>query len=397
MFFVVNFAEGPPNADGTWKPAFDDHLSTALGGKPKFQIKPDDKLYDDLEKAGFSYPFHGNYCRQKGPWDKAFTKDVSKSDLEKNEIAVQSFVFSLESEEEKTIDEWCAILQDVILPVCRQEDAKRIRRGILKNVPQYADYGPENNLSSDLVDGKYPALDHGILDKGVGIFLEWTAKLADGLLDEENEIIPTVPNSPWLATVFQRHEELRDMFFTDFPERVGYAKTAMVNFGFPFNGTATKAQRTYCKERVDRIIKAFGALTEDDHPQTSGAKFANPLLRSLTTMLVSTVPGNVAKETMIEINSFRVNLHRCDFHLDKTVLANLDSIIAKYNYPFGVHPARGATGGKDPDDEQAFQDLISTNNTKDRRPVTPAEGTEPPPKKSKGNPKRTLNLEDGNV
>ena len=363
LFFVVNFAEGQPNPDGTWKPSFDDHLSTALSGKERYGIQPDKKLYQALDKAGFSYPFHGNLCRspEAGPDDYAVTKDVSSTKLNANEIPVQSFVFSLESNEEKSINDWCKILQDIIVPVCKKADDERIKSTALKNRPKYAPFHSEHNLGSELIDDKFRALDNGILDRNVKVYYHWTAKLVDNIVNENGDVTEPVSNSPWAATIYERHENLRSMFYTNW-EKTGYNKLAVVEFGFPLNGKENYAQRCYCSQRVEHIQKAFGALTEDDHPETSGSLFAVPLVKSMITLLGSTVPQNMDKRTFTRLQSFRSGLNSCEFDISVELLQQFDAAMQGYEFAGKVQYVgyKTETTALTSDEEQEHQGLIGS-------------------------------------
>jgi hypothetical protein len=96
--------------------------------------------------------------------------------LNQAEINVKAFVFVLNTVEEKSVDDWCKLLTDLIIPALQKQDSARMRAGILKNKPEYPPYIPGNNISVRLAADKYSPLDNAITDIDVSKYFEWIAK-----------------------------------------------------------------------------------------------------------------------------------------------------------------------------------------------------------------------------
>jgi hypothetical protein len=59
-------------------------------------------------------------------------------------------------------------------------------------------------------------------------------------------------------------------------------------------------------KRIDVLIAAFNALTDDDDNQNSSVTYAHALVSSLSTLLRTSVPANVGMVGYVRIRDWRV-------------------------------------------------------------------------------------------
>jgi hypothetical protein len=306
-------------------------LSTALIGKEKANKSPDNAFLTKLEEVGFLLPFHGTARRHPDGRNVTFKKPIKNSNSRLTEINVKSFVFSLESEDEtKTVDEWCKELTDVIVSALKKQDETRAGPP-LRYPPKYSGYVPVNNLSKKLRDGSYSSLDNAITDFDVTRLFEWTAKGIDGILMPDGSPQDTIPGSAWQLTIYERLENLRSGFFTNW-EETGFNFTPVRNYGFPLNG---KSNRPFVKDRVLLLTSAWKNLDDVEGSQNNKEKYAPFLVSSFATLLRTTIPDSMTMIEYIQVKEFRAScLVSSIVHSLLSQLADFDKEFAKYALAF---------------------------------------------------------------
>jgi hypothetical protein len=253
------------------------------------------------------------------------------------EINVKAFVFVLQSEEEKSVEDWCKVLTDVITPALQKQDTARMRAGILKNKPEYSPYVANNNISVRLSENEYSPLDNSITDIDVSKYVEWFAKCCDGLVELDNSPIDTIEGSPWQLTIYERHADLREGFYTNWEES-GFNTFPIVKYGFPFSEGTPKYTVT---KRIDVLIGAFGNLTADDDNQHSSVTYAHALVSSFSTLLRTSLPGSMGMIDYGRIREWRADMVNKPYVNDVAEqLGSFDSEFAKYRLAFGDAPLK---------------------------------------------------------
>jgi hypothetical protein len=235
-------------------------------------------------------------------------------------------MFPLNTEEEKSVNDWCKLLTDVITPALQKQDTARMRAGILKNKPEYSPYVASNNISVRLSENKYSPLDNAITDIDVSKYFEWIAKCTGGHIREDGTPVDTIEGGAWQLTIYERYEKLRDGYYTEW-EETGFNTFPIVTYGFPFS---QRTPMNTVAKRIDLLIAAFNALTDDDG-QNSSVTFAHALVSSFATLLRTSVPANVGMIGYVRIKEWRVAMD------GKTYVNNVaeqlevfDSEFAKY-------------------------------------------------------------------
>jgi hypothetical protein len=337
-FYVVTLNQGPPTGlTNINKPTFDDHLSTALIGKTAKNIVADAEFINKLEGEGFLYPFHNASRRFPNKTNVTVKKAVNTMRMNQAEINVKAFVFVLQSEEEKSVEDWCKILTDVITPALQKQDTARMRAGILKNKPEYSPYIANNNISVRLSENEYSPLDNSITDIDVSKYVEWFAKCCDGLVELDNSPIDTIEESPWQLTIYERHADLREGFYTNWEES-GFNTFPIVKYGFPFCEGTPKYTVT---KRIDVLIGAFNSLTPDDDNQHSSVTYAHALVSSFSTLLRTSLPGSMGMIDYVRIREWRAGVVNKPYVSDVVEeLGSFDSEFAKYRVAFGDAPLK---------------------------------------------------------
>ena len=340
-FFVVTLNQGPPiSLQQTNNPTFDDHLVTALVGKESPNIAADADFLKQLEDGGFIYPFHKTSRRFPTKANMTVKKSVNSMKMSRTEINVKSFVFSLESDADKTVDEWCKTLTDLIVPALKKQDAARLRVGTLKKVPEYSPFVPGNNISVLLSENEYAPLDYAITDMDVSKYFEWVAKCTDGLVAEDGSLLETVEGSAWQLTIYERIASLRTGFYTSW-ENHGYNQLPLVKYGFPFSPSKTNPQYVEIGRRVEALTHAFQNLTNNDDRQQSANTYASALVSSLTTVLRTANPDAMNMVTYIQIRDWRVEMLNSRYVNAVTEqLQAFDSELVKYQIAFKDDPIK---------------------------------------------------------
>ena len=332
-FFVVTLNTGPPvSLESLNTPTFDDHLATALIGKEKFNIQADAEFLEALETAGFVYPFHNTYRRYPNFQDVIVKKEIQGGKLNIDRIGVKCFVFSLEDDTEREVKEWCEILTHLITTALKKADAARLQRGILKNTPQYSVFVDANNISINLSDGSYAPLDYALTDSDSSRYFEWTAKCMDKLFDQHGCPLDTVVLGAWQLTIYERHEELRGGFFSNW-ENKGYNALPVRTYGFPFSGLPN--QKHLVGERLRNLITTFSSLDVIDGSQKN-VKYAPFLVSSFLTLLQTTIPQAMTMSDYIQARCFKNETLPNSPHVVSfaQTLGEIDNEFQKYSLAF---------------------------------------------------------------
>jgi hypothetical protein len=363
-FFVVTLNQGKPvSLSSVNKPTFDDHLSTALMGKVAKNIAPDHDLLQKLENEGFLYPFHNASRRFPNKDNMTVKKAVNSLRMNQAEINVKAFVFVLDTVEEKSVDDWCKLLTDAITPALQKQDTVRMRAGILKNKPEYSPYIPGNNISVRLAADKYSPLDNAITDIDVSKYFEWIAKNIGGHIKDDGSPVDTIEGGAWQVTIYERYEQLRDGFYTEW-EETGFNTFPIITYGFPFSQTTP--MNTVAK-RIEVLINAFNALTDDDG-QNSSVTHAHALVSSFATLLRTSVPANVGMIAYVRIKEWRAAMD------GKPYVNNVAEQLEMFDSEFAKY-------------QLAYRDTSLKKEKEETVPTLPIADTtaEPPKKKPKKN------------